>query len=108
MGSEGLAGNHNSPPVERTNGALTLLSVVGLVGGMLGLLGSLVPCFGAYASELCTPSAITAAAGVALSAALKVRRSTTTIVALLFALSGLGISSCQQHVLGLDPLESYR
>jgi predicted RNA-binding Zn-ribbon protein involved in translation (DUF1610 family) len=78
----------------KESGTVTALSVIGLVFGLIGMLGSFVPCFGALAFYVSVPAAI--ASGLALGVAYSQQaKRTFAIVALSISLIGVVISGLQ-------------
>jgi len=80
----------------KESGAVTALSVVGLVFGLIGMLGSFIPCIGALAFYIGIPAAI--ASGLALGIAYtQDAKRTFAIVALTISLIGVVISGWQYY-----------
>jgi hypothetical protein len=78
----------------KDNGTVTALSVIGLVFGLIGMLGSFIPCIGSLAFFIGIPAAILS--GVALGIAQSQNaKKTFAIVALTISLIGVVISGLQ-------------
>lgn len=79
---------------QKNSGTVTALATLAFVFGLLGLLGSLIPCIGALAFYLGIPGAIIAVVAYLLA---KAQNATNTfvIVALVISLLGVTISAYQ-------------
>jgi hypothetical protein len=78
----------------KDSGAVTALSVIGLVFGLIGMLGSFIPCFGSFAFFIGIPAAIVS--GIALAVAYsQTAKRTFAIVALTISLIGVVVSGWQ-------------
>jgi len=79
---------------QKSSGTVTALATVAFVFGLLGLLGSLIPCIGALAFYLGIPAAILAIIAYFMA---KSQSATNTfvIVALVISLLGVTISAYQ-------------
>ena len=78
----------------KDSGAVTALSVIGLVFGLIGMLGSFVPCLGALAFLIGIPAALASGIGLAVAYSQHAKR-TFAIVALTISLIGVVISGAQ-------------
>jgi hypothetical protein len=78
----------------KDSGTVTVLSVIGLVFGLIGMLGSLVPCLGALAFLIGIPAALASGIGLAVAYSQHAKR-TFAIVALTISLIGVVISGAQ-------------
>lgn len=76
------------------SGAVTALSVIGLVFGLIGMLGSFIPCLGSVAFFVGIPAAIASGLALAIAHAQKAKR-TFAISALTISLIGVVISGWQ-------------
>ncbi len=76
------------------SGAVAALSTVGLVLGLIGLLGSFVPCLGSLAFYVGIPGALASGIGLGLAYSQNAKR-TFAIVALTISLMGVVISGWQ-------------
>ena len=92
--SRGSAAGVAPAPELRDSGAVTALSVIGLVFGLIGMLGSFIPCLGSLAFFVGIPAAIASAIALAIAYAQKAKR-TFAIVALTISLIGVVISGWQ-------------
>ncbi len=79
-------------------GAVTALSVAGLVFGLLGMLVSFVPLVGAYALYVGAPAALVSAIALSIAYSETARR-TLAIVALTISLIGVVVSLVQYPVI---------
>ena len=82
----------------KDSGTVTALSVVGLVFGLVGMLGSFVPCIGSLAFYIGIPAAIISAIGLGVAYSQNAKR-TFSIVALTISLIGVIISGIQYHTI---------
>lgn len=78
----------------KESGTVTALSVIGLVFGLIGMLGSFIPCVGALAFYIGIPAALVSGIGLAIAYNQNARR-TFAIVALTISLIGVVISVWQ-------------
>ena len=78
----------------KDSGTVTTLSVVGLVFGLIGMLGSFIPCIGSLAFYLGIPAAIISAIALGIAHSQNAKR-TFAIVALTISLIGVVISGWQ-------------
>ena len=78
----------------RDSGAVTALSVVGFVFGLIGLMGSFVPCLGSLAFFVGVPGALAAGIGLGIAYHQQAKR-TFAIAALTISLIGVVISGFQ-------------
>ena len=78
----------------KDSGAVTALSVIGRVFGLIGMLGSFIPCLGSLAFFVGIPAAIASGIALAIAYAQKAKR-TFAIVALTISLIGVVISGWQ-------------
>ena len=78
----------------KDSGAVTALSVIGLVFGLIGMLGSFIPCLGSLAFFVGIPAAIASGIALAIAYSQKAKR-TFAIVALTISLIGVVISGWQ-------------
>jgi len=78
----------------KDSGTVTALSVIGLVFGLIGMLGSFIPCLGSLAFYVGIPGAI--ASGIALGVAYSQNaKRSLAIAALTISLIGVVISGWQ-------------
>ncbi|MEY4578977.1 MAG: hypothetical protein RL701_3680 [Pseudomonadota bacterium] len=82
----------------KDSGVVTALAVVGLVFGLIGMLGSFIPCIGSLAFFVGVPAALASAGGVALAYTQKAKRS-LAVAALTISLIGVVISGFQYFTL---------
>lgn len=78
----------------KDSGTVTALSVIGLVFGLIGMLGSFIPCIGALAYYIGIPAAIISAIALGVAYSQNAKR-TFAIVALTISLIGIVISGYQ-------------
>ena len=78
----------------KDSGAVTALSVIGLVFGLIGMLGSFIPCLGSLAFFVGIPAAIVSGIALAIAYAQRAKR-TFAIVALTISLIGVVVSGWQ-------------
>jgi hypothetical protein len=78
----------------KDNGAVTALSVVGLVFGLIGMLGSLLPCIGALAFYVGVPGALASGLALGIAYSQNAKRQ-FAIAALTISLIGVVISGYQ-------------
>lgn len=78
----------------KDSGTVTAMSVIGLVFGLIGMLGSFIPCIGALAFYVGIPAAIISAIGLGIAYSQNAKR-TFAIVALTISLIGVVISGWQ-------------
>lgn len=78
----------------RESGTVTALSVIGFVFGLIGMLGSFIPCLGSLAFFVGIPAAIASGAALVVANIQKAKR-TFAIVALTISLIGVVISGWQ-------------
>jgi hypothetical protein len=78
----------------KDSGSVTALSVIGFVFGLIGMLGSFIPCFGSLAFFVGIPAAIASGIALAVAYSQKAKR-TFAIVALTISLIGVVISGWQ-------------
>ncbi len=82
------------PEELRDSGTVTALSVIGLVFGLIGMLGSFIPCLGALAFFVGIPAALASGAALAVAYSQNAKRS-LAIAALTISLIGVVISGWQ-------------
>lgn len=80
--------------VLKDSGTVTALSVIGLVFGLIGMLGSFIPCIGSLAFFVGIPAAIISAIALGIAYSKKAKR-TFAIVALTVSLIGVITSGFQ-------------
>jgi hypothetical protein len=91
----------------KESGTVTALSVIGLVFGTIGMIGSFVPCLGALAFYVGIPASL--ASGIALGIAYSQHaRRTLAIVALTISLIGVVISGWQFFTVAAIGTEAHR
>ena len=78
----------------KDSGTVTAMSVIGLVFGLIGMLGSFIPCLGSLAFYIGIPAAIISAIGLFIAYSQNAKR-TFAIVALTISLIGVVISGWQ-------------
>ena len=78
----------------KDSGTVTALAVIGFVFGLIGMLGSFIPCLGSLAFFLGIPAAIASGAALMVAHFQKAKR-TFAIVALTISLIGVVISGFQ-------------
>jgi hypothetical protein len=78
----------------KDSGTVTVLSVIGLVFGLIGMLASFVPCLGALAFLVGIPAALASGIGLIIAYSQHAKR-TFAIVALTISLIGVVISGAQ-------------
>ena len=82
------------PEELKDSGTVTALSVIGLIFGLIGMLGSFIPCIGSLAFYVGIPAAIISAIALSVAYSQKAKR-TFAIVALTISLIGVVISGWQ-------------
>jgi hypothetical protein len=78
----------------RESGVVTAVSVIGFIFGIVSLLGSFIPCFGALAIIIAVPASIISAIAVWLAYS-KQSQKTFAVAALTISLLALAISGFQ-------------
>lgn len=78
----------------KDSGTVTALSVIGLIFGLIGMLGSFIPCIGSLAFYVGIPASIISAIALGVAYSQKAKR-TFAIVALTISLIGVVISGVQ-------------
>ena len=78
----------------KSSGTVTALATIAFVFGLLGMLGSFIPCIGALAFYIGIPAAIIALIALFVAKAQKAKN-TFAIVALVISLIGVAISGWQ-------------
>lgn len=78
----------------KDSGTVTAVAVVGFVFGLIAMMGSFVPCLGAFAIWLAVPAAIISGVAVGIANSQKAKK-TFAIVALTVSLIGLVVSGIQ-------------
>jgi len=78
----------------KDSGTVTAMSVIGLVFGLIGMLGSFIPCIGSLAFYVGIPAAIISAIALGIAHSQNAKR-TLAIVALTISLIGVTISGWQ-------------
>jgi hypothetical protein len=78
----------------KDSGVVTVLSVIGFVFGLIGMLGSFIPCIGGIAFAIGIPAALLSALSVIIAYASHAKK-TFAIVALTISLIGVVISGWQ-------------
>lgn len=78
----------------KDSGAVTAMSVIGLVFGLIGMLGSFIPCIGSFAFFIGIPAALISGIALGVAYSQKAKR-TFAIVALTISLIGVVISGWQ-------------
>jgi len=78
----------------KDSGTVTALAVIGLVFGLIGMLGSFIPCIGSLAFLIGIPAAILSGIAVGIAYSQGAKR-TFAIVALTISLIGVVISGAQ-------------
>lgn len=78
----------------KDSGTVAALSVIGLVFGLIGMLGSFIPCIGALAFYISIPAAIVSGIALGIAYSQKAKR-TLAIIALTISLIGVVISAWQ-------------
>lgn len=94
------------PEELKDSSAVTALSVIGLVFGLIGMLGSFIPCLGSLAFFIGVPAAITSALALGIASSKKAKK-TFAIVALTISLIGVVISGVQYFTIA-SAGESFR
>lgn len=79
---------------KESSGTVTALSVIGIVFGLIGMMGSFIPCLGAFAFFIGIPAAIVSGIGLFIAQSKKCQN-TFAIVALVISLIGVVISGIQ-------------
>lgn len=80
----------------KESGAVTALSVVGFVFGLIGMMGSFIPCIGSFAFYISIPAAIISAIALGIAYSQKAKK-TFAIIALTISLIGVVISGIQYY-----------
>ncbi|MBM4285700.1 MAG: DUF2207 domain-containing protein [Deltaproteobacteria bacterium] len=78
----------------KESGTVTAISVVGFVFGLIAMLGSFIPCVGAFAFFIGIPAAIISGIGLGIAYSQKAKR-TFAIVALTISCIGVVVSGFQ-------------
>jgi hypothetical protein len=78
----------------RESGAVTALSVIGFVFGLIGMMGSFIPCIGSLAFFIGIPAALISAIGLGIAYAQNAKK-TFAVVAVTISLIGVVISGLQ-------------
>ncbi len=78
----------------KDSGIVTVFSVIGFVFGLIGMLGSFIPCVGALAFYIGIPAAIISAIGVIIAYSQNAKK-TFAITAVTISLIGVIISGVQ-------------
>jgi hypothetical protein len=78
----------------KDSGTVTAMSVIGFVFGLIGMLGSFIPCIGALAFYIGIPAAIISAIGLGIAYSQNTKK-TFAIVAVTISLIGVVISGWQ-------------
>jgi len=78
----------------KDSGTVTTLSVIGLVFGLIGMLGSFIPCIGSFAFFVGIPAAIISGIGLFIAYQQNAKK-TFAIVALTISLIGVVMSGTQ-------------
>lgn len=96
--AEQLFSSSAAPPYmsadQKESGAVTAMSVVGFVFGLIGMLGSFIPCIGSLAFYIGIPAALISAIALGIAYSQNAKK-TFTIVALTISLIGVIISGWQ-------------
>lgn len=79
----------------KDKGAVTALAVAGLVFGVIGLLGSFIPCLGVFALYVSVPAGLVSAVAIAIAIQGNAKRS-LAIAALVISVIAAGISLFQK------------
>lgn len=82
--------------LKESSGVVTVLSVIGFVFGILGMLGSFIPCLGAIAFYIGIPAAFVSFLALIIAHQINVKK-TFAIVALTISSIGVIISFTQYH-----------
>ena len=82
----------------KDSGIVTVLSVIGFVFGLLGMLGSFVPCFGAITFYIGIPAAIISGVALLIAHQQNAKKS-FAIVALTISFIGIILSLAQYHAI---------
>jgi len=82
----------------KDSGAVTAMSVVGLVFGIIGMLGSFIPCLGALAIYVAVPATIVSGIAVFIAMSQKAKKS-LAIAALVISMIGTIFSGFQAAAL---------
>lgn len=90
----GSSSTHIHDEELKDSGTVTAMSVVGFVFGLIGMLGSFIPCIGAWAFYVGIPAAIISAIGLGIAYSQHAKR-TFAIVAVTISLIGVVISGWQ-------------
>jgi hypothetical protein len=83
----------------QSSAAVTVMSVISLVFGLIAMLASFIPCFGAFAFWIALPSSILAGVATFLAYSKKEPK-TFPLIALTISTIGLVISGAQLLALG--------
>lgn len=78
----------------KDSGTVTVMSVIGFVFGLIGMLGSFIPCIGALAFFIGIPAAIISAIGLGIAYSQNAKK-TFAIVAVTISLIGVAVSGFQ-------------
>jgi len=78
----------------KDSGAVTAMSVIGLVFGLIGMMGSFIPCLGSFAFFVGIPAAIISAIALGIAYSQKAKK-TFAIVAMTISLIGVAVSGFQ-------------
>jgi len=79
---------------QKSSGAVTALATIAFVFGLIGMLGSFIPCIGALAFYIGIPAAIVGIIALVVAKAQNAKN-TFVIVALVVSLIGVAISGWQ-------------
>jgi len=89
------------------SGLVTAISVVGTVFGVIGMLGSFIPCFGMLALYVAIPAALISGVALGLAYYQKVRK-TFAIVALTISMIGVTVAGIQVGSLASTGMGVYK
>lgn len=78
----------------KDSGSVTVFATIGLVFGIIGMIGSFIPCLGALAFFIGIPASIISGIGLVIAFSQKAKK-TFIIVALTISLIGVVISGIQ-------------
>lgn len=76
------------------SGLVTAVSVVGTVFGVIGMLGSFIPCFGIFALYVAIPAALISGVALGIAYYQKVKK-TFAVVALTISMIGVTVAGIQ-------------